>query len=124
MQLHHINIRAPADLLADEMVFFRDILGLTEGPRPAFISPGYWLYSGDQPIVHLSQGERHIGAERGGYFDHVAFQTTGLGVFMRRLENAGIEYSTSYIDATATTQVFIDSPTGTKIEVSFADEIL
>jgi hypothetical protein len=43
---------------------------------------------------------------------------------MRRLENAGIEYSTSYIDATATTQVFIDSPTGTKIEVSFADEIL
>jgi catechol 2,3-dioxygenase-like lactoylglutathione lyase family enzyme len=124
MRLHHINIRAPADLLAEEKNFFRDILGLSEGPRPAFTNPGYWLYYGDQPIVHLSQGDRHIGGERGSYFDHVAFQTSGLGVFLRRLENAGIEYSTSYVDATATTQVFVNSPTGTRIEVSFADETL
>jgi catechol 2,3-dioxygenase-like lactoylglutathione lyase family enzyme len=124
MQLHHINIKAPADLLAEEKNFFRDILGLSEGPRPAFTNPGYWLYYADQPIVHLSQGEHYIGREHGSYFDHVAFQTTGLGDFLRRLEKAGIEYSTSYIDATATTQVFINSPTGTRIEVSFADETL
>jgi len=123
MQLHHINIRAPADLLAKEMVFFRDILGLSEGPRPAFTNPGYWLYFGDQPIVHLSQGERH-GGGRAGYFDHVAFHSTGLGEFLRRLEQAGIEYATSFIDATATTQVFFHSPTGTKIEVGFVDETL
>lgn len=124
MQLHHINIRAPADLLADEKGFFRDILGLSEGPRPAFTNPGYWLYSGDQPVVHLSQGEQYIGNERGSYFDHVAFQSTGLGDFLRRLETAGIEYSTSYVDATATTQVFSNSPTGIKIEVGFVDETL
>jgi catechol 2,3-dioxygenase-like lactoylglutathione lyase family enzyme len=124
MQLHHINIRAPADLLADEKGFFRDILGLTEGPRPAFTNPGYWLYCGDQPIVHLSTSQRHIGSERGSYFDHVAFHSTGLHSFLRRLEGAGLDYSTSYIDATATTQVFINSPTGTKIEVGFVDETL
>lgn len=124
MQLHHINIRAPADLLVEEKNFFIDILGLSEGPRPAFTSPGYWLYSGDRPIVHLSQGEHYIDGERGSYFDHVAFQATGLDDFLRRLENAGIEYSTNYIDATATTQVFINSPTATRIELSFADEIL
>jgi len=124
MQLHHINIRAPAKLLADEKDFFRDILGLTEGPRPAFTSPGYWLYSADQPIVHLSQGERLIDGGRESYFDHVAFQTTGLPSFLQRLESAGLEYSASYIDATATTQIFVYSPTGTKIEISFVDETL
>jgi catechol 2,3-dioxygenase-like lactoylglutathione lyase family enzyme len=124
MQLHHINIRAPAELLADERDFFRDILGLVEGPRPAFTSPGHWLYSADRPIVHLSQGEPLIDGERGSYFDHVAFQATGLPSFVQRLESAGLEYSAGYIDATATTQIFIHSPTGTKIEVSFVDETL
>jgi len=124
MQLHHINIQAPSALLDAEKRFFIDILGLTEGPRPAFTSPGYWLYAGDHPIVHLSVSEQHSASERQGYFDHVAFQTTGLQSFVQRIESAGVDYSTSYIDATATTQIFIHSPTGTKIEVSFVDEAL
>jgi len=122
MQLHHINIKAPSELLDAEKHFFLDVLGLTEGPRPAFTSPGYWLYSGDHPIVHLSVSQQHFASERQGYFDHVAFQSTGLPSFLKRLENAGLDYSTSHIDATATTQIFLHSPTGTKIEVSFVDE--
>lgn len=124
MQLQHINIKAPADLLAAEKDFFRDILGLSEGPRPSFPNPGYWLYSGDQPIVHLSESRQFIEGVHTSYFDHVAFETTGLDAFLRRLESAGLEYATNYVDAITTTQVFVNSPTGTKIEVSFVDETL
>lgn len=122
MQLHHINIKAPPALLDAEKYFFLDILGLCEGPRPAFTNPGYWLYSGDQPIVHLSVSEQHFASERQGYFDHVAFQSSGLPAFLHRLASAGLDYATSYIDTTATTQVFIHSPTGTRIEIGFANE--
>jgi hypothetical protein len=82
------------------------------------------LYYGDQPIVHLSVSQQHFDSDCRGYFDHVAFQTSGLCSFLQRLQSASLDYSTSYIDATATTQVFVNSPTGTKIEVSFVAETL
>lgn len=122
MRLNHINIKAPADLLAEEKHFFCDLLGLREGPRPDFDSPGYWLYAEDQAIVHLSVSQGHLRAERQGHLDHVAFQTTGLKAFLRRLDNAGIEYSRSYLEACDMTQLFFDSPTGTRIEINFVDE--
>ena len=124
MQLHHINIKAPADLLDEEKQFFCDVLELAEGPRPQFTSAGYWLYSGDQPIVHLSVSQRHFGSERQGYFDHVAFQTTGLEKLLQRLGDSGIDYSTSFVDACDMTQVFFKSPTGTGIEINFVAETL
>ena len=52
--LNHINLRAPAELLAVLRDFYRDVLGLTVGPRPGFDSDGYWLYAGGHAIVHLS----------------------------------------------------------------------
>lgn len=124
MRLDHINIRAPAALMSAEKDFFCDILGLVEGTRPAFTSPGHWLYAGDHPIVHLSARPQYINSEQASYFDHVAFQTAGLDTFLRRLEAAGLDYSSNYIDATSTTQIFVTSPTGTRIEISFVDEKL
>jgi catechol 2,3-dioxygenase-like lactoylglutathione lyase family enzyme len=57
--LHHINLRAPAALLDTLRDFYRDVLGLTVGPRPDFGSEGYWLYAGGHPIVHLSTQRPH-----------------------------------------------------------------
>jgi catechol 2,3-dioxygenase-like lactoylglutathione lyase family enzyme len=57
--LNHINLRAPAALLATLRDFYRDMLGLTVGPRPAFDSEGYWLYAGGQAILHLSTQRGH-----------------------------------------------------------------
>ena len=34
--LHHINLRAPAELLATLRDFYRDVLGLEQGERPNF----------------------------------------------------------------------------------------
>ena len=124
MQLNHINIRAPMDLLEREKRFFCEILGLTVGDRPDFERAGFWLYSQGQPIVHLSERDRYLDGGQRGYFDHVAFQSQGLRPFLEVLETAGIRYQSDYVEACRMTQVFFDSPTGTRIEVNFVDETL
>ena len=117
MNLHHINIQAPALLMEQEKRFFCEVLGLREGDRPDFSSPGYWLYSGDQAIVHLSLSEQHFSNERQGYFDHVAFHTSNLQDLLQRLETAGIEYSSNHLSQLGMTQIFLKSPSATGIEV-------
>ena len=49
--LDHITVNV-AELDASRR-FYVDVLGLREGERPPFDSPGAWLYAGDRPIVHL-----------------------------------------------------------------------
>ena len=44
-----INVR---DLEATKN-FYTDMVGLTVGDRPPLAFPGYWLYCGDVPTVHL-----------------------------------------------------------------------
>ena len=54
MQLDHINIRAPRDLIEQVKDFYGELLGMVEGPRPDFDSEGYWLYAGEKALIHLS----------------------------------------------------------------------
>src|SRR5439155_23096861 len=49
--LHHITVQTN-DLEATRH-FYRDLLGLEVGFRPDMNFPGYWLYCGDVPFVHL-----------------------------------------------------------------------
>jgi catechol 2,3-dioxygenase-like lactoylglutathione lyase family enzyme len=49
--LHHITVKT--DNLEATRDFYRDILGLEVGFRPDLNFPGYWLYCGDVPVVHL-----------------------------------------------------------------------
>ncbi|MDC1288393.1 hypothetical protein N8198_10960, partial [Gammaproteobacteria bacterium] len=70
---------------------------------------------------HLSLSEQHFSNEHQGYFDHVAFQTTNLRDLLQRLDNAGIEYSSSHVRQLGMTQVFLKSPSATGIEVNCLD---
>ena len=49
--LHHVTVKT-SDLEATRD-FYRDILGLEVGFRPELDFPGYWLYCGEVPVVHL-----------------------------------------------------------------------
>ena len=124
MQIDHINIRAPAELLEQEKRFFCEVLELRDGPRPDFSSKGYWLYADDQPIVHLSQGGPSLPDGQNGYLDHVAFRSNGLQALIQRLQKVAIEYSTTYLADLRMTQVFLKSPSATGIEVNFIDETI
>ena len=51
-------------------VFYERAVGLRTGDRPALEFPGYWLYAGDVPCLHI--------ADRAAYRAHAA--ALGLNV--------------------------------------------
>ena len=50
-KLDHVSIAT--DQLEDTKKFYCDLLGLKVGHRPKLKSSGYWLYSGEEAIIHL-----------------------------------------------------------------------
>ncbi len=79
MRLDHVTLRT-ADLDVTR-TFLQDLLGLAVGYRPNFGFPGYWLYHGDEPIVHLIPGDATSSGRIGEMIDHVAFRLEGYASF-------------------------------------------
>jgi catechol 2,3-dioxygenase-like lactoylglutathione lyase family enzyme len=121
VHLDHINIRASKELVEDVRAFYCAVLGFETGPRPAFSSPGYWLYYEGRPLVHLSVDPD--GATGGGssHLDHIAFRAEGPERFRTRLEANGISYRCSRVPEVGLTQLFLRDPAGNGLEINFAD---
>ena len=114
----HVNSRS-ADVERTKDFYVR--LGLRVGDRPPFASRGYWLYLGDQPVLHLVQrrdGETHI--EGSGNLDHVAFQATDLDGTRRVLAEAGLSFREAVVPRDNTIQIFVRDPDGIQVELNFA----
>jgi catechol 2,3-dioxygenase-like lactoylglutathione lyase family enzyme len=122
MHLDHINISAPAELLIKVRDFYCDLLGLAEGFRPNFPKNGFWLYSEGKPIIHLVESLEHHRNEKQGFFDHFAFQATGLAGFIEKLDAAGVGYKINYLADIDLSQIFCKDPSGTGVEINFPGE--
>jgi len=122
MQLDHINISAPAELLDKVRDFYCDVLGFTEGFRPNFSKDGFWLYSQDKAIIHLVVSSLHHENKKQGYFDHFALRTTGLARVLEQLKAFNIEHTTNHLPEISLTQIFCKDPSGTGVEISFLNE--
>ncbi|MBN8888972.1 MAG: hypothetical protein ABS99_07580 [Acetobacteraceae bacterium SCN 69-10] len=121
--LNHYTIR-PADLEATRG-FYAEVLGLPVGYRPPLGFPGYWLYCGEVPTVHLigpREGEAGL-PERvrqpTGLFDHIAFSCTGLAEMKQRLAARGVAYTERVIPRDRQTQLFLYDPDGIAVELNF-----
>ncbi len=114
--LDHITLNT-ADVDASRC-FYVDVLGLREGDRPSFDSPGAWLYSGDRPIIHLVAGHGD-GSASTGAVDHVALRAKGLAGMIARLAAAGIAHETFTVPGLGLKQIFIRDPDGVRIELTF-----
>jgi catechol 2,3-dioxygenase-like lactoylglutathione lyase family enzyme len=102
--------------------FYTDIVGLAVGERPDFQFPGYWLYLGDKPCIHLGSRERagSGGTTSGsGAIDHVAFNAEGIEAARARLDAAGIAYEHRLVPGAPLQQLFITDPNGVKVEINF-----
>ena len=117
MRLDHINVRT--DDLSTVKQAFTDILGLTEGARPSFPSPGHWLYGDGRPIVHLSSAGASPPGQSTGALDHIAFHDDDLEGLIERLVRAGIGYEKHTVPGSGVRQVFFHIAHGIRIEVDF-----
>lgn len=122
MLLEHINIRSPRHVLEKEKEFFCELFDLTVGYRPAFKRLGYWLYSGDKPLIHLTECSERRAHSTPGYFDHIAFGLNDLAAFINKLDNMSVAYSRDRIPELALTQLFFYSPAGIGLEASFTNK--
>ena len=121
--IDHVNIRAPERLIEEIRVFYRDLLGLVPGPRPAQSKPGYWLYAQDHPLVHLTIVADADGSEDAkptGRIGHLAFACTDLAETKRRLAVMGVEYREGVVPALQQAQLFFVDPAGIRVELNFA----
>lgn len=123
LSFSHYNLRAPRDLLDTLRDFYTEVVGLKAGQRPPFMSFGYWLYAGEQAVLHLSEArsdeQRCIAAT--ATFDHAAFNCSGRGEFEGRLVQRGIRYEVAHVPQTGQVQLLFDDPAGNGVELNFLD---
>jgi catechol 2,3-dioxygenase-like lactoylglutathione lyase family enzyme len=123
-KLDHINLRASREGLDQLRDFYCDVVGLTRGLRPPFPEHGYWLYAGEQAVVHLSlanETEIHA-ADVPSTFGHVAFACSGRTTYERRLSESGVKYDAAVVPDFGVTQLFFQDPAGNGVELSFDSE--
>lgn len=119
--LNHFTIRT-ADLERTRD-FYSQVLGMPVGDRPPLGFPGYWLYSGGAPTVHLVGMRDGETAPRAagptGLFDHIAFSCTGLAEMKARLRQHGVDFAERIVPRDRQTQLFLHDPDGIGVELNF-----
>ena len=114
MRFDHVNIRS-RDMEAMRS-FLEEIVGLKPGERPDFPFPGYWLYAGDQAIVHMIEwkGEDDLHA---GPVDHIAFGTFDFEQKCAELKATGRQYRVADVPGLPLKQIFVEGPEGVTLEL-------
>ena len=115
--LDHINIQGAASLIERCRLFYVDILGLTQGHRPAFQSRGFWLYAGEQPVIHLTVNDN--AGQSASALDHFAFTCSDLEQTTELLRKHGVAYELDPERDTKNAQLFVRDPAGGAVELNF-----
>jgi catechol-2,3-dioxygenase len=118
----HYNLRAQRELLDALCSFYTEVVGLRVGERPPFKRFGYWLYAGEQDVLHLTEANRDEvrSSEAATTFDHAAFSCAGRSEYESALAMRGIEYEVAHVPQTGQVQLFFKDPAGNGVELNFA----
>jgi catechol 2,3-dioxygenase-like lactoylglutathione lyase family enzyme len=124
---HYLVLTDDLDRTRD---FYSFALGLRLGPRPPLGFPGYWLYAGDVPCIHIAEwisyrahsdiagipvSERAPGT---GPLDHIAFNAVDCEAVKEKLTAHGVEFAENLVPAARLIQLFLKDPNGVKIEIN------
>ncbi len=115
-RLDHININVVDG--PRMVVFFTQVLGAEEGPRPDFGFPGHWVYVDGIPAIHLNVVQRQADYPE-GMINHVAFGVYDFDDAKARIEASGYSYKLAGIPGTPIGQFFVTGPEGLFLEVQF-----
>ena len=122
LSINHIQLVAEKDLVLKLRDFYCNVVGLTEGFRPAFERFGFWLYIEDKDVLHLITPKE--GDDRSplkSSFDHIAFKTGEYEGVLKRLKSLNISYEEKPIPGMSAYQIFLRDPAGNRVELNFEE---
>lgn len=107
--------------------FYRDVIGLTEAPRPDFGYPGAWLAvpgPGGPALIHIYAGGPALGSAGRApvgtaTIDHVSLSARGYGTFRERFLAHGLPFREFVVPGTPLWQLFVFDPSGVQLELTF-----
>lgn len=114
LAIDHVQIAMPPDEEDRARAFYRDVLGLTETPKPANLAQrgGVWFEQGTVKI--------HLGVEqdfRPAKKAHVALITDDLNALITRCKQAGYHVSTDEPPFPGYHRAHVFDPFGNRIEI-------
>jgi catechol 2,3-dioxygenase-like lactoylglutathione lyase family enzyme len=112
--------------------FYERAVGLRAGDRPPLEFPGYWLYAGDVPCLHVADRAAYrahaatlgltvgpsAGSPGAAPIDHIAFSASDYEAVTARLTAAGIEPVRNDVPGGGPRQLFFDDPEGLRVEIN------
>ncbi len=120
LSINHIQLVAEKDLVLKLRDFYCDVVGLTEGNRPAFERFGFWLYIVDKDVLHLITPKEGDGrSAQKSSFDHMAFKTTNYQGVLKKLKALKISFEERPIPGMTAHQIFLRDPAGNRVELNF-----
>lgn len=117
--LHHVNIETCK--LEETRQFYEGVVGLRVGPRPRLAAPGYWMYHGISPVLHLIEIPANDGVPAGrlNRIDHWASLAEGYDETVEFVKSKGYMYREAAIGDDHLKRVFVKDPNGATIELAF-----
>ena len=120
LSINHIQLVAEKDFVLKLKDFYCNVVGLTEGFRPAFERFGFWLYIGENDVLHLiTPKEDDDRSPQKSSFDHVAFKTADYQGVLKKLKILDIPFEEKPIPGMASHQIFLRDPAGNRVELNF-----
>lgn len=115
--------------------FYCKVLGMQLGMRPPLEFPGYWLYLGDIPCIHIAEWETYRTHSEGlgipvttksastGAVDHIAFNATDFDGVVARIRDNEVDFTLNSVPDIGLRQLFVEDPNGVKIEINIMSEV-
>jgi len=120
-------------ILAEDIEQSRDfytVVGLRAGERPPLEFPGYWMYAGLTPCLHIADRAAYcahasrlgLGVPAGppgpGRVDHIAFTASDYEAVRDRLDRSGVTAKHNSVPDAGLLQLFIEDPNGVRVEIN------
>ena len=124
---HYLVLTDDLDATRD---FYVNALGMHVGSRPPLGFPGYWVYVGDTPCIHIAEWRTYTEHSHGqgipvssraqgtGPLDHIAFNALDYDDVVSRLDKHGVRAERNDVPGGMLRQLFLQDPNGVKIEIN------
>lgn len=120
-EINHFNLRTPYQTMLKLKDFYCDVVGLKVGPREGFTSRGFWLYIGDNDVLHLAEyrGDGEPLSHALTSLDHFSFTCTDMPAMEAHLRACQVDYTVRDLPALQVKQINFKDPVGNGVELFF-----